>query len=148
MRSLEKRQYEIEQGLRDPSELLGGKGKVEGAEEDGEEESEASKVARQENLTKAAMAAANKLMKSADPVEKAKGVAMMTAAKLGLCVPRPEPGEEGTTKPNTPQEALKEAQSIALKYYHADGQVIIYIFFFASWVVGVVLMCCTRHDLL
>lgn len=71
MRSLEKRQYEIEQGLRDPSELLGGKDKGEDGEED-EEESEAAKAARAENLTKAAIAAANKLLKSTDEVEKMK----------------------------------------------------------------------------
>lgn len=73
MRSLEKRQYEIEQGLRDPSELLAGKDKGEDAE-DGEEgeESEAAKAARAENLTKAAIAAANKLLKSTDEVEKMK----------------------------------------------------------------------------
>lgn len=121
MRSLEKRQYEIEQGLRDPSELLGGKDKEDEGEQ--EEETEASKAAKAENFTKAAMAAANKLLKSTDPVEQMKGTAMMTAAKLGLAVPKPEPGEEGKTKSNTPQEALREATQIALKYFHADGKV-------------------------
>lgn len=51
---------------------------------------------------------------------------MMTAAKLGLAVPRPEPaGTEGgqSGKPKTPQEALKEAATIALRYYSADGKV-------------------------
>lgn len=72
MRSLEKRQYEIEQGLRDPSELLGGKDKEDGEGEGDEEESEAAKAARAENFTKAAIAAANKLIKSADEVERMK----------------------------------------------------------------------------
>ena len=72
MRSLEKRQYEIEQGLRDPSELLGGKDKEEDGDGGDEEESEAAKAARAENLTKAAIAAANKLLKSADEVERMK----------------------------------------------------------------------------
>lgn len=51
---------------------------------------------------------------------------MITAAKLGLAVPRPEPGGvEGaeTGKPKTPQEALKEATKIALRYFSADGKV-------------------------
>lgn len=55
-----------------------------------------------------------------------KGNAMMTAAKLGLAVPRPEPGGgEGAEsgKPKTPQEALKEAAKIALRYFSADGKV-------------------------
>ena len=123
MRSLEKRQYEIEQGLRDPSELLGAKSKGDGEDGEDEEESEAAKTARAENLTKTAMAAANKLMKSTDAVERMKGTAMMTAAKLGLAVPKPEPGEEGVAKAKTPQEALKEATAIALRYFRADGQV-------------------------
>lgn len=72
MRSLEKRQYEIEQGLRDPSELLGGKEKEGEGEDDDEEENEAAKAARAENLTKAAIAAANKLLKSTDEVERMK----------------------------------------------------------------------------
>lgn len=136
MRSLEKRQYEIEQGLRDPSELLGSKDSK-GADEDGEgEESETSKAAKAEVITKAAMAAASKLLKSSDAVEKMKGTAMMTAAKLGFAVPRAEPGEEGSAskKANTPQEALKEATVIAMKYHHPDGKVngrwclLIYIF--------------------
>ena len=122
MRSLEKRQYEIEQGLRDPSELLGGKEKQE-APDDDEEESEAAKAAKAENLTKAAMAAANKLLQSDDALERMKGTAMMTAAKLGLAVPRPEPGGSGSSKPKTPQEALREATFIALKFFHPDGQV-------------------------
>lgn len=123
MRSLEKRQYEIEQGLRDPSELLGVKSKPDGEDGEEEEESEAAKTARAENLTKTAMAAANKLLKSTDPVERMKGTAMMTSAKLGLAVPRPEPGEEGAAKALTPQEALKQATVIALRYFSADGQV-------------------------
>lgn len=122
MRSLEKRQYEIEQGLRDPSELLGSKDKQDNAGEE-EEENEAAKAAKAENLTKAAIAAANKLLKSSDPAEQMKGTAMMTAAKLGLAVPRPEPGGSGTSKPKTPQEALREATAIALKYYYPDGKV-------------------------
>lgn len=122
MRSLEKRQYEIEQGLRDPSELLGTKEKQDNPDDE-EEENEAAKAAKAENLTKAAMAAANKLLKSTDPAEQMKGKAMMTAAKLGLAVPRPEPGGSGTSKPKTPQEALKEAKAIALKYFHPDGKV-------------------------
>lgn len=122
MRSLEKRQYEIEQGLRDPSELLGSKDKQDNPGEE-EEENEAAKAAKAENLTKAAMAAANKLIKSSDAAEQMKGTAMMTAAKLGLAVPRPEPGVNGTSKPKTPQEALKEATTIALKYYYPDGKV-------------------------
>lgn len=49
---------------------------------------------------------------------------MMTAAKLGLAVPRPEPGGEGKDgKPKTPQEALKEAAAIALRYFSPDGKV-------------------------
>lgn len=51
---------------------------------------------------------------------------MMTAAKLGLAVPRPEPGGGEWTesgKPKTPQEALKEAATIALRYFSADGKV-------------------------
>ena len=72
MRSLEKRQYEIEQGLRDPSELLGGKDKEEDGDEGDEEESEAAKAARAENLTKAAITAATKLLKSTDEVERMK----------------------------------------------------------------------------
>lgn len=72
MRSLEKRQYEIEQGLRDPSELLGGKEKGEEGDEGDEEESEASKAARAENLTKVAITAASKLLKSTDEVERMK----------------------------------------------------------------------------
>ena len=123
MRSLEKRQYEIEQGLRDPSELLGVKSKGDGEDGEEEDESEATKTARAENLTKTAIAAANKLMKSTDPLERMKGTAMMTSAKLGLAVPRPEPGEEGAAKALTPQEALKEATVIALRYFSADGQV-------------------------
>ncbi|CAM9438670.1 unnamed protein product [Ectocarpus fasciculatus] len=123
MRSLEKRQYEIEQGLRDPSELLGGKEKGEEGDEGDEEESEATKAARAENLTKAAITAASKLLKSTDEVERMKGAAMMTAAKLGLAVPRPEPGGEGKDgKPKTPQEALKEAAAIALRYFSPDGK--------------------------
>lgn len=77
MRSMEKRQYEIEQGLRDPSELLGGgKDKAEGGEEDGEE-SEAAVAAKKENLTKAAMAIAAKGLKSTDPLERMKAVRYM-----------------------------------------------------------------------
>lgn len=49
--------------------------------------------------------------------------ALMTAAKLGLCVPRPEPGDEGSSKPKTPQMALKEATEIARKYAHPGGEV-------------------------
>ncbi len=72
MRSLEKRQYEIEQGLRDPSELLGGKDKDNEGDDGDEEESEAAKAAKAENLTKAAITAANKLLKSTDEVERMK----------------------------------------------------------------------------
>lgn len=49
--------------------------------------------------------------------------ALMIAAQLGLCVPRPEPGEVGSSKPKTPQEALKEAMQIAQKYAHPGGEV-------------------------
>ena len=71
---MEKRQYEIEQGLRDPSELLGGgKDKPEAAADDGEE-SEAAIAAKKENLTKAAMAIAAKGLKSSDPLERMKAV--------------------------------------------------------------------------
>lgn len=49
--------------------------------------------------------------------------ALMTAAKLGLCVPRPEPGDEASSKPKTPQMALKEAMDIARKYAHPGGEV-------------------------
>lgn len=51
---------------------------------------------------------------------------MLTAAKLGLAVPRPEPGGgEGADsgKPRTPQEALKEAAKLALRYFSPDGKV-------------------------
>ncbi|CAN0045915.1 unnamed protein product, partial [Sphacelaria rigidula] len=122
MRSMEKRQYEIEQGLRDPSELLGGgKDKAEAGADEGEE-SEAAIAAKKENLTKAAMAIAAKGLKSTDPLERMKATALMTAAKLGLCVPRPEPGDEGSSKPKTPQMALKEATEIARKYAHPGGE--------------------------
>lgn len=47
----------------------------------------------------------------------------MTAAKLGLCVPRPEPGEAGESKPKTPQMSLKEAMEISRKYAHPGGEV-------------------------
>lgn len=73
MRSMEKRQYEIEQGLRDPSELLGGKEKADEGEED-EDESEAAIAAKKENLTKNAMAIAAKGLKSSDPLERMKAV--------------------------------------------------------------------------
>lgn len=122
MRSMEKRQYEIEQGLRDPSELLGGS-KDKQPEDDDAEESEAAKAAAAENATKAAMSAAAKGMKSSDPLERAKAHALMTAAKLGLAVPRPEPGDQTSAKPKTPQEALKEAMAIAAKYAHPGGEV-------------------------
>lgn len=49
--------------------------------------------------------------------------ALMAAAKLGLCVPRPEPGEVGESKPKTPQMALREAMDIARKYAHPGGEV-------------------------
>lgn len=83
MRSLEKRQYEIEQGLRDPSELLGGKDKGEDGDDGDEEESEAAKAARAENLTKAAITAANKLLQSTDEVERMK--VRQTAPTLSFC---------------------------------------------------------------
>lgn len=124
MRSLEKRQYEIEQGLRDPSELLGGaKDKQGEAGDDEPEESEAAKAANAENAIKAAMSTAAKGMKSSDPIERMKANALMTAAKLGLVVPRPEPGDQTSSKPKTPQEALKEALSIAAKYANPGGEV-------------------------
>ncbi|CAN0159812.1 unnamed protein product, partial [Discosporangium mesarthrocarpum] len=77
MRSLEKRQYEIEQGLRDPSELLGDKEKDKGAEGEGVDEDsvgggEAAVAAAAEAATKSMMATASKLMQSKDPVERAK----------------------------------------------------------------------------
>lgn len=135
MRSMEKRQYEIEQGLRDPSELLGGSKdkQAEGGEDDAEE-SEAAKAAAAENATKAAMSAAAKSMKSPDPLERMKGMALLTAAKLGFAAPRPDPADQTSAKPKTPQESLREATAIAAKYAHPGGEVMIRQCFYHTFV--------------